>query len=49
MNDTPVWRNDDLSPANTHYLIVGGLTGLGLFFACILVCNCGFLSRGMKI
>jgi putative oxidoreductase len=35
MNDIPVWRNNDLSPANTHYLIVGGLTGLGLIFACI--------------
>lgn len=35
MSDLPVMRNSDLAPANTHYLIVGGLTGLGLIFACI--------------
>jgi putative oxidoreductase len=34
MSNLPERRNNDLAPANTHYLIVGGLTGLGFIIAC---------------
>ena len=34
MSDQFRRRNNDLAPANTHHLIVGGLTGLGLIIAC---------------
>ena len=34
MSNLTIRLNNDLAPANTHYRIVGGLTGLGLVMAC---------------
>ena len=37
MSDQFGSRNNDLAPAKTYHLIVGGLTGIGLIIACFAV------------